>query len=206
VTLVDWSYTVLVVPAASPARSVGDLVALAKAKPGGLTFSSQGNGTPSHLALTLLQRRAGVNLVHVPYKGGPASVNAVLAGDVDMSVGGAQVLRPHIAAGKLRVLAATSPRRIAAFPDLPTLIELGYPGVELSDWQGVVAPAGTPREVIDRLHLEIAKILALQETRHTLEALGMEPAGMGPDEFAAYLHLEIARWNKVVREAGLTAD
>ena len=89
---------------------------------------------------------------------------------------------------------------------VPTLIELGYPGVELSDWQGVVAPAGTPREVIDRLHLEIAKTLALQETRRTLEALGMEPAGMGPDEFAAYLHTEISRWAKLVREAGLTAD
>lgn len=206
VTLVNWSFNVLVVPATSTARSVADLVVLARTKPSGLAYSSQGNGTPSHLILTLFGRHTGLNLLHAPYKGGPASISAVLSGDVDMTTGGTFAVEPHIKAGKLRALATTAPRRMAAFPDLPTLVELGYTGVELSDWQGIVTAAATPRAIVDRLHAAVARVLAQPAARQTLATLGMEPAGMGPDEFATYQHAEIAKWRKLVREAHITAD
>jgi len=206
VTLVNWTYALVAVPAASPARSVADLVALAKAKPDALKFSSGGNGTPAHLGAEMLKHQTGVSLVHIPYKGAPAAVAALVAGDVDLMIASTGPVSPQVKAGKLRVLATPAPHRIAAYPDLPTMIELGYPGVELRDWQGVVAPAGTPREVIGRLHAEIVKVLAMPEIRQRLEAMGMEPAGAGPDEFQAHIRSELQKWGKVVRDAGITAD
>ena len=206
VTLVNWAFTILAVPAASPANSVPELVALAKARPGKLTFSSSGNATPSHLAISLFSQQAGLKLTHIPFKGGPASLMALLAGEVDLSSGGIQVMGSHVKSGKLRALATTAPQRIAAFPELPTLVELGYADAHFTDWQGVVAPAGTPRAVIDRLHAEIARLLAQADSRATLAAMGMEPAGLGPDEFTSYRRAEIQKWAKLVREAGITAD
>ena len=206
VTLVNWTFTILVVPANSPARTIPELVALAKARPGQLTFSSQGNGSPAHLAISQFAHQTGVKLTHIPFKGGPASLMALLAGEVDMGVQGIGTAGPHLKSGKLRALATTAPQRIAAFPDLPTLVELGYADVQFSDWQGVVAPAGTPRAVIDRLHAEIARILARPDSRTDLAAKGMVPAGLGPDEFAAYQRAEMQKWAKLVRAAGITAE
>ena len=205
-TLINWNYSVLVVPSRSPARSVAELIVLSRAKISGLTFSSAGNATPSHLVLALLARHSGAHLVHIPYKGGPASIGAVLAGDVDLTVGGTTNLSPHIKAGRLRALATAAPKRLVSHAELPTLVELGYSGVELSDWQGIVAPAGTPRIIIELLHSTIAQVLRQGEVRQGLEALGMEPAGMGPQQFAAYMRHEVQKWSQLVREIGLKAD
>ncbi|MGB7541883.1 MAG: tripartite tricarboxylate transporter substrate binding protein [Burkholderiales bacterium] len=206
VSLVVWAYAILAVPAASPATSVADLVALAKAKPGALKFSSGGNGTPPHLAGELFKRSAGVDIAHIPYKGAPAGVTALLAGDVDMMIGATGALSAHLRSGRLRALATAAPRRIAAYPDLPTLIELGYSGVEIRDWQGVVAPAGMPKDLITRLHAEIAKAAAMPDVKQRFERFGMEAAGVGPKEFGAHIHSELKRWARVVREAGIKAD
>jgi len=205
VALVNWSYNLLAVPTASPVKSVAELIAAAKAKPGALKYSAT-NGTPSHLASELFKRDVGVDIQHVPYKGAPESVLAVLTGDVDMIIGTVGALTPHIKAGKLRALATAAPQRIAAYPVLPTFVELGYPGVQVRDWQGFVAPAGTPKSVIARLHAEIAKATALPDVKARLEALGMEPAGAGPEQFAAHIHSEMQRWGKLVREAGIRAE
>jgi tripartite-type tricarboxylate transporter receptor subunit TctC len=206
VALVAWSNTLLVVPAVSPLQSVADIVARAKAKPGELKFSSAGIGTPAHLVLSLLEHEAAIKLTHVPYTGAPASVSAVAGGDTDLTAASPRVVLPLVQAGKLRVLATTSPRRLRAFPDVPTLVELGHRGVELSDWQGVVVPAAVPREVVARLHAAIEAVLALPDARSRLEAMGMEPALMNPDEFAAHVSSEMKRWSAVVRKAGITAQ
>ena len=205
VGLVAWAYPILAVSAAKPMKSVADLVAAAKARPGALNFASGGNGTPPHLAGELFRRVAGLDIIHVPYKGAVEGVAAVLSGDADMMIGATGAMAPHVKAGKLRALATSSPRRIAAFPDLPTLVELGY-DVELRDWLGFLAPAGTRRDRIERLHSELAKAAAAPETRRRLEALGVEVADMGPEEFRAHIRSELQRWAKVVRDAGIKPD
>ena len=206
VSQVTWNYAILTVPYASPARSVADLVALAKAHPGELKFASAGNGTPPHLASELLMREAGAKMTHIPYKGAAPAATAVLTGDVDMYIGSPTAVAAFIKAGKLRALATAAPQRLAAYPDIPTLAELGYPSVRISDWQGIVAPAGTPAEVIHRLHAELTKILAAPEVRQRLETAGMEPVGSGSEEFRELIGSELRRWNKLVREVGITAD
>ena len=205
VTLVAWNYSVLAVPAASPARSVADLVALAKARPGEIKFSSPGNATPPHLGGELFKQAAGIDIFHVPYKGAAPSAAAVMTGEVDMAFAAPGAVTQYVKSGKLRLLATSAPRRLAAFPDLATLRELGYP-VEISDWQGIVVPAGTPKEVIAALHEAIKKSIATEDFQQRLDALGMEPSGMGPEEYATYLHTEIRRWRQLVRDAGIKAD
>jgi tripartite-type tricarboxylate transporter receptor subunit TctC len=206
VTLINWNYSVLAVPAASGIQSVSALLEFAKSRPGGLSYASQGNGTPAHLVLSLLARAADAKLVHVPYKGGPASVAAVLAGDVDFTVAGVHALAPLFSAGKLRPLASAASQRIQALPDLPTLIEFGYPEVSLTDWHGIVAPAATPTAIVERLHAELEKILLTPSTVDALRALGMERAALGPKDFAAYQRADIAKWRAIAREFGITAD
>jgi tripartite-type tricarboxylate transporter receptor subunit TctC len=206
VTLVNWSYTLLAVPAASPARSVADLVTLAKRRPGLLKFSSNGNATPSHLMAELFQREAGVRMIHIPYKGSVAGVSAVLSGEVDMTIGAAVSVTPHVTAGKLRALATAAPKRLVTFPDVPTLLELGYPNLQVSDWQGIVAPAATAAKIVERLHAEIEKALRAPEVRQRLETLGMEVAGAGPKEFGPHIQREVRRWSKLVRDVGITAE
>ena len=205
VGLVAWAYPILAVSVAKPMKSVADLVAAAKAKPGALNFASGGNGTPPHLAGELFKRVAGVDIIHIPYNGAVAGVAAVLSGDADMMIGATGAMSPHVKAGKLRALATSSPRRIAAFPDLPTFVELGY-DVEVRDWLGFLAPAGTRRDLIERLHSEMAKAIATSETRQRLEALGVEVADMGPEEFRTHIRSELQKWAKVVRDAGIKPD
>jgi tripartite-type tricarboxylate transporter receptor subunit TctC len=206
VALVDWSYNVLAVPAVSPLRSVVDLVAAAKANPAAVRFSSGGNGTPSHLAGELFKREAKIHLTHVPYKGGMLAVLAAVGGEVDTVVGAVGPLSSHVKSGKLRALATTAPLRIAAYPDLPTFAELGYPGVQIRDWHGFVATGGTPASVIARLHAEIAKVAAMPEVKQRIESLGMDVAAMGPKEFGLHIRNEYRNWGKLVREAGIKAD
>ncbi|MFM9883348.1 MAG: Bug family tripartite tricarboxylate transporter substrate binding protein [Burkholderiales bacterium] len=205
VSLMAWNYGVLVVPAASPVHSMADLVSIAKHKPGDLKFSSPGNATPPHLAVEFFKRAAGIDLTHIPYKGAAAAVAALLAGDVDIYFASPGVIAQLVKAGKLRTLATAAPRRLIGHPELPTFAELGY-AVEVSDWQGLVAPAGTPVEVIARLHAEITKILADPDMRARLQVLGMEPGDLGPQQFAPHVQSELTRWGKLVREAGIKAD
>lgn len=206
VSLVAWSYNILAVPAAAPAKSLADLVATAKAKPGALKFSSGGNGTPAHLAGELFKREARIDIVHIPYKGASAGAVAVLAGDVDMMIGATGVLTAHVKSGKLRALATPASQRITAHPELPTFIELGYPTVQIREWHGIVAPAGSPRDIIERLHVEISRALAQPDVRQRLEPLGLETAGIGPTDFAAHIRDELRKWAKLVRDAGIKAD
>ncbi len=203
VTMLARDSNLLVVPAGSPAKSVAELVALAKAKPGQLKFASGGNSTPAHLAGELFKREAGINIVHIPYKTPPAGAAAVLSGEVDMMFGATVAVAPHIKSGRERVLATSTPKRLPAFPDVPTLVELGYPNVVVSNWSGIVAPAGTPKDIIERLHTEIQKILALPEVLKRLEGLGVEASPARPEEFGALIRSELQKWNKVVRDAGI---
>jgi tripartite-type tricarboxylate transporter receptor subunit TctC len=205
VSLMAWNYSVLTVPTSSGLRSVTDLVNRAKAKPGDLKFASPGNATPPHLAAEFFKRAAGIDLTHIPYKGAAPAVAALMAGDVDLYLGGPGIVAAHVKSGKLRVLAAAVPRRLDGYPELPTLTELGY-AVDITDWQGIVAPAGTPRDVTARLHAEITKVLAETDVRSRLQTLGMEAGHLGPDQFASHVRSEIARWGKLVREAGIKAD
>lgn len=206
VSLVAWSYNILAVPAGSPVKSLADLVATAKAKPGTLRFSSAGNGTPAHLAGELLKREAGIDIIHIPYKGAAAAAVAILTGDVDMMIGAAGVLTTHVKSGKLRALATPAPQRFSAYPELPTFAELGYSGVQIREWIGVVAPAGTPKDLIERLHREIAKAWTLPEIKQRLAVLGMEPAALDPIEFATHIRGELQRWGKFVRDAKIESD
>jgi tripartite-type tricarboxylate transporter receptor subunit TctC len=203
VTLLARDSNLLVVPSGSPAKSVAELIAIAKARPGFVKFASGGNSTPAHLSGELFKREAGVDITHIPYKTPAAGAAAALTGEVEMMFGATVAVAPHIKSGKLRVLATSTPQRIPAFADVPTLVELGYPNVVVSNWSGIVAPAGIPKEIVERLHMEIQKILAMPEIRQRLEGLGVEPSPGRPEEFAALMHSEFLRWNKLVRDAGI---
>jgi tripartite-type tricarboxylate transporter receptor subunit TctC len=206
VTMINWSYTLFAVRAASGIDSVKDLVAAARAKPGALKFSSGGNGTPPHLAAALFAREAAIDVLHVPYKGSPAGVSALLAGEVDMAFGPIAALAPHLEAGRLKAIATAAPLRLRRYPHIPALREIGYPAVEVSDWQGIVAPAGTPAAIVARLHAELTKIVSASGMRERLDALGMEAAQLGPERFGAHLRKEAGRWNALVRATGIRAD
>jgi tripartite-type tricarboxylate transporter receptor subunit TctC len=206
VTLINWNHPILAVRADSRVRSVADLIALAKAHPGELKYSSSGNGTPPHFAGELLKREAGVAIAHIPYKGPGPAIVALLSGEVDLTIAATSAVSPHVKSGKLRVLATVAPLRLAGYPDIPTLVELGYPGLTFTDWQGIAAPAGTPGDVVARLHAEIMKVLSAPDFKQRLEVLGLEAAGLGPEQFATYVHKEIQRWSKLVRETGIKAD
>lgn len=198
---------ILVVGASSPFGSVSELVAAAKRQPGRLTYASAAIGAPQHLAAEVFKRDAGVDILHVPYKGAPAAAAAVLGGEVNLLFTTPVAVGTHIRAGKLRALATTGSLRMPAFPDLPTLSESGFVGYDVRDWQGFVAPAKTPRPVIDRIAAELAKVLEQPEVRERLAGIGMEPVtDSDPEAFGALIQSELARWGKVVREAGIRAD
>jgi tripartite-type tricarboxylate transporter receptor subunit TctC len=197
---------IMTVNAAVPAKSVAEVIALAKASPSALSFASSGNGGAPHLAGELFKRVTGTDLLHVPYRGsGPAVVDLV-AGRIAMMFDAAPSLLPFVTADKLRPLAAASAERNRLMPDLPTFAELGFKGMEISLWYGLVAPAGTPAPVIARLNAELTKILAAPELRDTFAKQGADAAGGSPDEFAAFMREEHARWGVVVREAGIKPD
>lgn len=197
---------VILVNPSVQAQSLRDLIALAKAKPGTLTFASPGNGTSMHLAGEMFKSMAGVDMVHVPYKGSAAALNDTLGGQVSMMFGDMLVVLPQIRAGKLRALAVTGLRRAAVLPDVPTAIEAGLAGYDVSSWQGVFAPAGTPRDIVTKLNAEIVRILRLPEVRDDLGRQGFEPIGGTPEQFYALIAAEIPKWAKVVKESGAHAD
>jgi tripartite-type tricarboxylate transporter receptor subunit TctC len=197
---------VLVVHPAVPARSVQELVALAKSKPGQLNFGSGGNATSNHLAGELFRILAGLNVVHVPYKGVPQATTDLLGGRVQFVFGSPVSTLPHVKDGRLRLLAVTTPRRSPALPDVPTIAESGVPGYEFTGWMGVLVPAGTPQDIVRKLHREIAKIVHLPDVKQRFAVDAAEAVGSTPAEFTAFLKAEIARWTKVVKEADIRVD
>jgi tripartite-type tricarboxylate transporter receptor subunit TctC len=206
ITLIGTNANVLVVGAASPYKTVQDVIAAAKAKPGSISFASAGNGTSQHLSGELFKALAGVSMEHVPYKGSGPAIQDVMAGHVPLMFDTTVVAAPHIQSGKVRALAVTSTKRVKSLPNVPTMAEAGVKGYEIVSWQGIFAPAGTPKEIVQRLNAEIVKILKLPDVRERLEALGLDPVGNTPDEFAAFQNAEIAKWAKVVKDAKITAD
>jgi tripartite-type tricarboxylate transporter receptor subunit TctC len=189
-----------------PVYSVSELVSEAKARPGVLKYSSQGNGTPAHLVMKHFEQRMGIELVHVPYKGGPPATTALLRGEVDICIAGMVTMAPHVKSGAVRALATFAPRRLATHPELPTIAELGYPELEFSGWLGVVAPAGTRPEVIERLSKALADIVAEPDMKERLGQWGMEPARLGPAEFRRLIHSELQRYGRLVREGRITVE
>jgi len=183
-----------------------EFIATVKAKPGALNFGSGGAGTSNHLAGELFNLVAGTKLVHIPYKGVNLAMQDVLSGNVHLVFIGIPAAAPHIKAGKLRALALVAPQRSSALPDVPTVAEAGLPDFEVTTWYGVLAPAGTPRNIINRLNGELVKIMHAPELREKLAATGTEPLTSTPEEFSAYIRKEIAKWGDVIRKAGVKAD
>jgi tripartite-type tricarboxylate transporter receptor subunit TctC len=196
----------LVVHNAVPAKNIKDLVALAKAHPGGLTFASGGSGTGNHIAAELLKSMAGLDIRHIPYKGVVAAIPDLLSGRVTMMFSVIGTVLPIVRDGKLRALAVASSRRSSAFPELATIAESGYPGFEIAAWYGLLAPARTPATIVRKLHHETVKALALPDLRAKLADLGMEGIGNSPDEFATAIKSEIPKWAKVIKESGIKPD
>ncbi len=206
ITLIGVSPMFLFAHPGFDAKSLAEVVAMAKARPGTLAIASGGNGATTHLVAELLQAGAGIRLVHVPYKGAGPAIADVAAGQVPLTFTSMATAAPLVKAGRLRVLAVTSPRRLAAFPDVPTFEESGVPGLVFEHWWGVMAPARTPAPVVERLHSEIAKALASAEVRERFTAFSLEPRTNTPAEFRSLIESDLVRWAKVVRDAGIKAE
>jgi tripartite-type tricarboxylate transporter receptor subunit TctC len=197
---------VLVVNAEVPAKSLKDLLALAKQKPGTLSFASPGAGSQAHLAGELMALDAGVQLIHVPYKGIGPALNDVIGGQVTMMFGAMSAVLPHIKTGKLRALGVASLKRSASLPELPTIAEQGLPKFEAVSWYALMAPAGTPAAIVDKLNAESARMLAKPAMKEKFSALGLEPGGGKPQELAATIQAETARWSEVIRKRDIKPE
>ena len=206
VALVTIMPFLMVVHPALPVKSVRELIVLAKARPGQLNYASPGSGSTTHLATELFKAMAGLNIVHVPYKGvAPASTD-LISGQVQMMSGDLSTLMPHVKSGRMRPLAVTGAKRSTLLLDMPTVSEIGVPGYEASGWFGVLAPAGTAQDIIKRLNEEIVKGLAASDVRQRLAGLGGEVAGGSPEQFGTHLRQEIAKWGKLIRALGLKPE
>jgi tripartite-type tricarboxylate transporter receptor subunit TctC len=194
------------VQAALPANNLRELIALAKAKPGQLNFGSSGTGGGAHLAVELMKVMAGIQLTHVPYKGSSLALNDLLGGHIQLTFSQPPIVLPHIRSGKLKGLAISSAQRLAVLPEFPTIAEAGLAGYEATSWQGIVAPAATPRAIVMTLNSEIRRALQLPEIGARLAAEGSEPGNTTPDEFGAYIRREIAKWARVVKTSGIKTD
>lgn len=205
VSLVASVPNVLVVNAASPYKSMRDIVAAAKAKPGTLNFDSAGSGSSTHLSGEMFKMQAGIDIMHIPYKGTGEALTDVMAGRGDMMFAPTVSAMPFVKQGKLRALAVTTPARASALPDVPTVAEAGLPGYAFDSWFGILAPAGTPKAVIQTLNTEIGKALASPDVRERLAAQGAEARGSTPQEFASYIQAEIGKLAPVVKQSGVRA-
>jgi tripartite-type tricarboxylate transporter receptor subunit TctC len=203
VTQVTTQPLALAVHPSVPARTVREFIAYAKANPGKLSFCHSGTGSGQHLSGELLKKMAGIDMVHVPYKGGGPAVQDLIAGQVPVGMLGSTPLIPHHKSGRIRILAFTSLERFPVLPEIPTLHESGLAGFETAQWLGLLAPRGTRDEVVQRLYLETAKVLALPEVRERLMQAALQPVGSKPAEFAAVMRADIERWGKLARELGI---
>jgi tripartite-type tricarboxylate transporter receptor subunit TctC len=206
VAMVAVAPNLLVTRSSFPAKSLAELVALAREKPGQLTYSSAGNGTSGHLAAELLKHMARIDMRHVPYKSGPEAVTGVLSGDVDFIFFTVPSVLPQVEAGKLRALAITSLARSQLVPDVPTVAEAGYPGFEALGWYALFAPRDMPQPIVAKLSGDIEKIVRLPEIRDKMVQLGAEPRFMGPEELTSFVAVESPKWGQLIRESGATAD
>ncbi|MCC6534203.1 MAG: tripartite tricarboxylate transporter substrate binding protein [Burkholderiales bacterium] len=206
ITLIAGVPHLLVVHPSLPAKSVKDLIALAKARPGELNYASAGNGSPFHLAAELFNLLAGVKMNHVPYKGGGPAVVDVIGGQVQVTFANLLAVLPHVQAGKLRALGLTSGSRSNAAPQLPTIAEGGLKGYDFTSWFGMLAPAGTPKDIVHKLNDEIVKALKSAEVAARLTRDGADIVAGTPQEFGRYLKAETAKWAKVIAEAGIRAE
>ena len=206
ITLVAGVPHLLVVNPSLPVKSVKELIALAKSKPAQLNYASAGNGSPFHIAAELFKNLAGVDIVHVPYKGGGPAVTDVIGGQVHMTFANLVAVLPQVRAGRLRALGITSAKRSQAAPEIPTIAEGGLPGYDFTSWFGVLAPADTPKEIISRLNTEIVKILNTPELKDRLSKDGADLIASTPEEFATYLRAETTKWARVIKAAGIRAD
>ena len=206
VTLMTKAHIVLVVNPDMPARNLAELLALAKAKPGTMAWASAGNGSTGHLALELLKVDAGIDVTHIPYKGTQPALTDVLGGRVPVMFDGVITSLPHIKAGKLRPIAVASLTRSPLLPDVPTMTEAGLPGFEAVGLAAVLAPAGTPPEIVNRLSREIAAILKTPEVRDQLVAMGLEVVASTPAEYTDYIGVESTKWGKIIRDAKIQAE
>ena len=197
---------VIVVHPSLPVKTVKDLIALDKSKPGQLTYGSSGNGAINHLAGELFNFMTGTKLVHVPYKGGGPAAVALIGGEISLIMGEPASLVGHIKAGKVRAIAVTTAQRSASFPELPTVAESGVPGYDVTSWNGMLAPAATPGDIIRRLNAEYNKIISDPEMHKRMLANGYEAVGGPPEKFGAHIHAEIAKWAPVVKRAGVRVD
>src|SRR6516225_2050682 len=206
ISLVVFTPSVLVVHSDVTAKNVHELVALARAQPGKLTYGHAGVGTPSHLSAELFKSAAGVNIQPVPYRGIPSLLPDLLAGRVTMTLPNMSVVLPLVREGKLRALMAMAPARPAALPDVPTLAEAGFTGFDTTIWFGLMAPAGTPQPIVDKLYAETARVLAQNDARKHLQDLGMEIVANTPSEFATIIKSEIPQWAKLIKDAGISVN
>ena len=204
VILAATSPNILIVNPAVPAKSVAELIALAKAKPGKLTVGSSGIGTAPQMTAVLFRHRAGINVVDIPFKGGPEATSALLGGQIDYLFAIASTALPHIKAGRLRALGITSRQRSPLLPDVPTIAESGLPGFESVTWFGFEVPKGTPPAVVDRLNKEIGKALAMPDVKDKLAVQGIYVEGGTPEQFGRYMRDEFAKWGTLVKETGLS--
>jgi len=206
ITMVNSAPLLLVVHPSIAAKSVTELIAYAKVRPGQLNYGSGGLGSTPYLAAELFKSLSGIDAVHVPYKGGSPALSDLVGGQLSFMIENMPGTMPSAKAGSLRALAITSSQRSHLAPELPTMAEAGVPGYEMSGWNGIFAVKGTPREIVVRLHSELAKILHTPEVRQELAALGAEPVGDTPEEFAAFLKADIARWGQIIHEKGIRSD
>lgn len=197
---------IVVVHPSLPVKSVKELIAIIKARPGQLTYASSGNGAINHLAGELFKLKTGSQIIHVPYKGGGPAAVALLSGEVGMIFGEPASMIGFLKAGKLRALAVTSGKRALSLPELPTMAEAGVAGYDVTSWNGILAPAGTPREIIGRLNAELNKIISAPAMRDRMIGLGYEPVGGTPEEFAKFIQSELAKWAPVVKAANVRID
>jgi tripartite-type tricarboxylate transporter receptor subunit TctC len=206
ITLVAVTPLVIATHPGVPARNIQELVALAKAKPGTLVYATPGTGSTQHLTAEMLMAQAGIQLVHIPYKGAGQSIPDVLGGQVPIGIYGLLTINQHMKAGKIRVLAVTTLKRSSTSPELPTLAESGFPGFDTSLWFGLLAPAATPREIIAKVHDDAVQALKLPEVKERIASQGADIVGDSPAEFAAFIAAEAAKYAKIIKQAGVKLE
>jgi tripartite-type tricarboxylate transporter receptor subunit TctC len=196
----------MVVNPSLPVNNVAELVAYAKANPDKLSHPSSGNGTLSHLGMEVFKQRAGITVLHVPYRGSPPAMTDLMTGIVQVAMDTVAVTEPFIRAGKMRLIASAYGQRVPSFPDTPTLIEQGYPGLDFAAWLGIVVPAATPKDRVEKLGKLFTEIVQMPDVKEKLATLGTLPHPMGPEAFGAFLAKENARWSDAVKSAGVTVE
>jgi len=206
ITLVAVTPLVIVAYPGVPARNIQELVALARAKPGALGFATPGTGSTQHLSGEMLMAAAGIQLVHIPYKGAGQSIPDVIGGQVPLGIYGLLTISQHAKAGRMRVLAVTTLKRSSAAPELPTLAESGFPGFDTSLWFGLLAPAATPKDIIGKIHSDTARALKLPDVQERIASQGADIVGSSPDEFAAFIAAESAKYALIIKQAGVKLD